>query len=898
MESTGNKQNEREEGESTPSQYTSGPATVPGTATVPGLATDIDRRDFLRVTSAGAAFALAGKSGLVFAAPLFRPDFEKLVPEDKKLSPEWIRALQARGGPVKYAKSRDEFRYLGMPVGGLFAGHLYLGGDGRLWHWDIFNQFIYTDDRAKCHYSQPFMVESPIAQGFSLIIGDKTIPLDSTGVEEITFRGEYPIATIDYIDRNLPLGVELQAFSPFVPLNTLDSSLPVTVMEFTLRNHSNSPIAATLRGNLENGVCLHHRNIAGVLRNRVIESPGITQMVFSAEPATGSTFNGDADWLTSLPDFGTMSLALIRGADVETSGDVTANFGEKLIGSVSCKLELPPNESRQVTFLIAWHFPNLSIHDSFADCGRHYASRFKSASHVVEYVSQNFPRLATETRLWRDTWYDSSLPFWFLDRTFLNTSILATSTSYRLFDGRYYGWEGVGNCQGTCGHVYGYAHAAARLFPELERDLHERVDFGLAQMPDGAIHFRGEFNDIPAIDAQSGYVLRALREHQMSVDDQFLRRNWPKIKLAMQWLINKDADGDGLIESNQHNTLDTDWFGKVSWLSGLYLAALTAAAQMADEVDDGDFATSCRTILDAGRKNIVEQLFEQGYFINSVDKAHLDSINSGTGCEIDQVMGQSWAFQVGLPRVFPQKETLSALRSLWRYNFTPDAGVYREVYKPGRWYAMPGEAGLLMCTFPRTDWDYSNAKGEGPEWASGYFNECMVGFEYQVASHMIWEGVVEEGLSVFRAVHDRYQPSKRNPWNEIECGDHYARSMASYGVFLAACGFEYHGPLKHIGFAPRLSPEDFRSAFTSAEGWGTYSQQMKVSEFQAEIAVKWGKLAVKTIALEVEHGSSVHVTSGGKILASQLKREGKRVRITLSDGVEIAAGESLHINVS
>ena len=86
------------------------------------------------------------------------------------------------------------------------------------------------------------------------------------------------------------------------------------------------------------------------------------------------------------------------------------------------------------------------------------------------------------------------------------------------------------------------------------------------------------------MDGQAGTIFRALREHQMSADGDFLKRNWPKIKLATQWLIAKDANSDGLIESNQHNTLDADWFGKVAWLSGLYLAALTGAAEMADEV--------------------------------------------------------------------------------------------------------------------------------------------------------------------------------------------------------------------------------------------------------------------------------------------------------------------------
>src|SRR5215470_15818732 len=118
----------------------------------------------------------------------------------------------------------------------------------------------------------------------------------------------------------------------------------------------------------------------------------------------------------------------------------------------------------------------------------------------------------------------------------------------------------------------------------------EKVEFGLVLQPDGAIHFRGEFNDIPAIDAQAGTILRALREHQMCLNSDFLKHNWPQIRKATEWLIAKDANGDGLIESNQHNTLDTDWFGPVAWLSGLYLAALKAAEAMALETGDNDFA--------------------------------------------------------------------------------------------------------------------------------------------------------------------------------------------------------------------------------------------------------------------------------------------------------------------
>jgi non-lysosomal glucosylceramidase len=856
----------------------------------------IARREFLK-TSAAVVLGLTFSNLPAMAGPFSREDFEHLVPADKKLAPEWVKSLFVRGEPEVLRGS--ELKYIGMPIGGIGAGQLYLGGDGRPWHWDIFNQRIAT---GAGHYAKPVTPSSPLTQKFSLKIGDQAWTLDHDGFADVSFRGEYPIGIVEYADPAVPFTVKLEAFAPFIPLNTDDSSLPATVFQFTLRNTSAAPVEASLAGELENGICLQHRNRAGNLSNRIVKQSGSTMLTCSALPknetATPSPGNKDDSIpFDKLPDYGTMALALLGDADA-TSGDQTASFAERLSGSLAQKVTLAPGESRRVTFILAWHFPNLSL-KGFNDCGRFYATKFSSAQAVAEYVVQDFPRLEAQTKLWRNTWYDSTLPFWLLDRTMLNSSILATSTCYRFANGRFYGWEGVGCCEGTCGHVYHYAHAIARLFPDLERDTRERVDFGIAQKPDGAIRFRGERNTIPAIDAQAGTILRALREHQMSADAEFLQRNWPKIKLATQWLIAKDADNDGLIESNQHNTLDTDWYGKVAWLSGLYLAALAGAAEMADDIGDKQFATECRRILAVGQTNLVAQLFDGEYFINQVDPKHLDAINSGTGCEIDQVFAQSWAFQVGLSRVLPEQETVSALKSLWRYNFSPDVGPYRDANQPGRWYAMPGEAGLLMCTFPRRDWDFTKASGNGkPGWAAGYFNECMNGFEYQVAGHMIWEGLVLEGLAVTRAVHDRYHASRRNPWNEVECGDHYARSMASYGVYLAACGFEYHGPKQHIGFAPKLTPEDFKCAFTSAEGWGSYAQKAAGANLDAEIALHWGRLKLNTISLKNEKASAAHVSVGGKSLASKITRAGKKILLTLKRPVEISAGVKMEIRLT
>lgn len=1039
-----------------------------------------NRRQFLQRLSATAVAAAVDWPAM--AGPFAPGDFTGLVPTDKKLSPDWVRSLFARGEPTVYRGS--ELDKIGMPIGGLCAGQVYLGGDGRLWHWDIFNQHVATGAE---HYAQPMAPGSPLEQGFAVQILDEgksqIRPLDRRGWSDVAFRGEYPLARVEYRDPDSPLAVTLEAYSPFVPLATDDSSLPATVLSFTLENRSPRRVDVELAGWLANAVCLHSAKSGdGLLHSAVVRTDKLLAIEHTASPArppqpaarrpdvvledfekptyegwtaTGTAFaagpiekarlpayqgdvgavgerlvnthnarqgedvaHGDqhvgtltsrpfqierqylnfligggshpgrtclnllvdgrqvatatgkndnrmrpahfdlrrhqgrtaqlqivdsepgawgnigldqivlsdtpavaAGPLESQPDFGSLTLALLdpraddravtalgesgipqgvfRAAAV-ADGPATRPFGHSLVASLARRTTLAAGQRATVTFAVTWHFPNLRIQAGPKLVGRRYAVRFPSARAVAEHLAENFARLDQQTRLWHATWYDATLPYWFLDRTFANTSILATSTCHWLANGRFYGWEGVGCCEGTCTHVWHYAQAVARLFPELERSAREMVDFGLAQKPDGLIPVRGEVQEVFAADGHGGTILRAYREHQMSADGAFLRRIWPGVKRAIEYLVRQDADADGLLEGRQHNTLDADWFGPVAWLSSIYLAALRAGEEMANELGDAALAARLRTIYRSGRQRIVAELFNGEYFIHKPDPKYPEALRSGEGCQIDQVFGQHWAWQVGLGRIMAAEPVGKALRALWKYNFTPDVGPYRAVHKAGRWYAMPGEAGLLMCTFPRGPDPVLHAGkyNRQLDFAAGYFNECMNGFEYQVAGHMLWEGLVQEGLAITRAVHDRYHAARRNPWNEVECGDHYARSMASYGVYLAACGYEHHGPRGHLGFAPRLSPERFRAAFTAAEGWGTFEQRRSAARQQASLAVKWGRLRLRTLALDVPaeiDAARLAVTVAGKPVPAAARREGTRVLLTLAAETTLNAGERIEV---
>ena len=652
---------------------------------------------------------------------------------------------------------------------------------------------------------------------------------------------------------------------------------------------------------------------------------GVDQIVFTDAPGVEVPAECAAD-------FGTMSLALLSSdalatADIGSritadalfealsgarSDELSRPIPDKLVGGVTQRFSLPPGAEKKVTFIISWHFPSVRYvgvmqdgWDRLQDYGklrRYYAKRFADAGAVISYLTQNFDRLSGHTKKWRDTWYDSTLPHWLLDRTLQNISILATATCHRFDNGRYWFWEGAYSCNGTCTHVWSYAQAIGRLFPQIERDLRERVDYGIGFVEDtGMILMRAEtYPAQPATDGQAGTVLRTLREHQMSPDRSFLERVWPRVQKAVQWLIDQDENEDGAITGYQLHTLDQPWFGHIAWISGLYVAALKAGEKMALEMGDSKLATRWAAIAEKGSRRISEDLFHKDqYFIQKPPPDKITELGSGFGCEIDQVFGQSWAFQVGLGRILPEDQTRKALHSLWRYNFAPDVGPFRKgsPIPDGRWFAMPGEGGLVICTFP--DPDHSKPVGDG--FHAFYFNECMTGFEYQVAAHMIWEGgdLLEKGLAITKTVHDRYDASKRNPWNEVEAGNHYGRSMAGYGVFVAVCGFEYDGPKQHIGFAPRLPPHNFRAPFTAAEGWGTFRQKINGGKIESSLEVKSGKLPLKSLSLEAP-GSSTNAASAqlnGIKLECKLVRQGARVKITFAKSVIIEAGQTLTVTL-
>jgi hypothetical protein len=205
----------------------------------------------------------------------------------------------------------------------------------------------------------------------------------------------------------------------------------------------------------------------------------------------------------------------------------------------------------------------------------------------------------------------------------------------------------------------------------------------------------------------------------------------------------------------------------------------------------------------------------------------------GNGCISDGVIGAWMSETYGIKTPLDQENVREHLQSLFRHNFKRDLRAHPCTQRPG--YAMGDEAGLLLCSWPLDD---------KPTLPFVYSDEVWTGIEYQVASHMIRNGLIEEGLAIVTAARNRYDGRTRNPYNEYECGNYYARAMSSYAVLDALSGFRYSAVSKTLVVDPKL-PQPFTTFFSAASGFGTIT----VNDNKVQIDVVEGQLPVDRIEL-------------------------------------------------
>ncbi len=608
----------------------------------------------------------------------------------------------------------------------------------------------------------------------------------------------------------------------------------------------------------------HHRNQI-TYRTRA----SINALVYTPAPAYQGT---EQD--------GTMALAFIDAHDVThrtgwadyTWGDSLLDFWDdfssdgqleprhsaalKPIGSLAQRLHLAPHGHASATIMLSWHFPNRvawrseeygAMHfGEYTDTivGNEYTQRFRDAWDVVIQTVPRLTDLTERTREFVEAITSANVPAPLKEAALFNLSTLRSQTVFRTADGRMFGWEGTddfrGSCFGSCTHVWNYEQATAFLFGNLAKGMREN-EFLYATRANGQMSFRiGLPLDIAqawptaAADGQMGCIIKLYREWRLSGDTQWLHQLYPSAKAALSfaWIPNGwDGDRDGVMEGCQHNTMDVEYFGPNPQMQFWYLAALRASAEMAKACYDDEFAAECTRLFTLGSQWTQTNLFNGEYFFHQIrPPMHADNIapgirhmvmgasnlvdpelQLGDGCLVDQLIGQYLAHISGLGDLVDANQLKITANSIYTYNRS--ASLHHH-FNHMRSFALGNESALLMASYPR---------GNRPARPFPYFNEVMTGFEYTAAANMIYAGLRDEAVQVVSDIRARYDGAKRSPFDEAECGHHYARAMASFGLIMAWSGQQYNALSGELVFNT-MTPHS-KTFWATGHAWGTLEYQ-------------------------------------------------------------------------
>ena len=787
-----------------------------------------------------------------------------------------------------------------FPIGGIGAGMFCLEGTGAISHMsvhnrpDIFNEpCMFAAISVKGVENGAKVLEGPVP-GWKKF-GEPGSGNGASGTsyglprfEYADFQARFPFAEIHLKDADIPLEVSVTGWSPFIPTDADNSSLPVGAIEYTFKNTGNKKVESVFSYNAKNFM-VPSRKVGSI-------NPVNHGFVLSYNwPENGPQENGDFAIFTDDPEtvvnhcwfrggwFDSMTMAWKNIQDGEMKSTPAVEKGAPG-ASLFVPVNLAPGESKTVRLMMSWYVPETSLRlgtdpataeeaceDADCSCNQPfykpwYSGKFKSINEVVNYWRTRYNELRDKSELFKNTFYNSTLPPEVLEAVAANLTILKSPTVLRQTDGKLWNFEGCsdknGCCHGSCTHVWNYAQAIPHLFPDLERTLRE-TEFFVSQNKEGHQTFRSSLpirpvahNFYAAADGQLGGIMKVYREWRISGDNTWLKKMYPQVKASLYYCIETwDPRHKGVLEEPHHNTYDIEFWGPDGMCTSIYLGALQALVKMGSFLQqDVAFYSN---LLQNGRKFTEDELFNGEYFIQ---KIQLEGLNAkdpvelsktswssdyskealallqkegpkyqyGNGCLSDGVLGCWLAEECGLPETLNKSKVTSHLNSVYKYNLKHNLTDHVNPQRPS--YALGNDGGLLLCTWP---------KGGQLTLPFVYSNEVWTGIEYQVASHLMYMGEVDKGLDVVRTCRDRYDGRVRNPFDEYECGHWYARAMSSYALMEGLTGVHYDAVDQTLYIDSKVG--DFTGFLSTETGFGNVG----LKNGKPFINVAYGQIDVK-----------------------------------------------------
>ncbi len=804
--------------------------------------------------------------------------------------------------PVLKTYDQDHLQRIAMPVGGIGTGTISLTGYGALQDWEIMSRpakgynpqmggvgvikrapffaiYLKEEDRE----GQAVLLEGPLPELYSEGYYGATGPNHGLPrFSEASFRTAYPFGQVLLKDEELPLEVTVGAFNPLIPGNVDDSSLPIVVLSYKVKNTSDKPVTISLAGNIPNFIG-DDGTVGKPLKNRNTykEENGLRGIHYTSdsvdrESMQWGTFSmltnsdGEVSYRTHWApgEWGNSTLEFWDDYTDDGLLEDRPGYGENNpMGSLAVKTTLAPNEEKDIRFIITWHFPNRPAWDNDDhNVGNFYTTRFEDSWDVAKQVIPRVPELENSTVTFVNAFINSDIPEVVKEAALFNLAHLRTQLFFKTKFGYYHGWEGTrddrGSGTGTCTHVWNYEQTIPFLFGEVAQNMRE-VEFGYALDERGMMNYRIHLPlaskalsfGLGAADGQMGSIMQYYREWQLSGDDEFLKKHWSKVKKALEFCwIDKgwDPDKDGVMEGAQHNTMDVEYYGPNPQMGFWYLGALRATEEMALYLGEKEFASTCRSLYENGSAWMDENLFNGEYYIQEiVPPGALENIADGLirvkrrlvpddpqyqlgeGVLVDQLVGQVMAHILDLGYLADQENIRKTNDAIIKYCHRESLMKHPNFMRS---YAHGDESALLMADYP----------GERPKQPFPYFTEVMTGFEHTAAVGMLYEGQKEEGLKTIADIRARYDGRKRNPFNEAEYGNHYARSMMAWGGVLAMSGFHYSAVDQSMKFTSRPGKYFWSNGYQ----YGTVEIDENDGNKTALLTVLKGSLKLRSFQLE------------------------------------------------
>lgn len=864
------------------------------------------RRSFLKKIGAGGTAAAFMPAGI----------FSSLKQQETVLSESSITDNGVPKNQHAYngVYTGEYLNRIAFPMGGLGAGMCCMEGTGVVSHVsvrnkpDIFNEpGMFAAVVVKGVKNGAKLLEGPVPdwKKFGLKDAGNGLGGATTGLPHFrnaSFQARFPFAYLDISDSDLPLKVKITGWSPFVPTDDDNSSLPVAAMEYSFTNTGAVHVEAVFSFNAKNFLSVEKgsNRISALQNGFVLKEAGTTENPY---PADFAIYTDDAAtqvdhcWFRGgWWDPFTMAWNTVKNAEVKS---VPPAEKDAPGASLYVPFTLAPGKEKTVRLMMAWYTPesgqtygNMGTRKENCDpengcCNSPadilldkydkdfngkfykpwYSSRFSNIEAVAAYWKDQYVLLKKNSMLFTGSFYSSSLPPEVIEAVAANLTILKSPTVMRQYDGRLWSFEGCGDswgcCHGSCTHVWNYAQAIPHLFPALERSL-RHTEFCESQNMEGHQNFRAvlpiqpaDHNFHSAADGQLGGIMKVYREWRISGNKDWLQKMYPMVKTSMDYCIKTwDPREQGVIEEPHHNTYDIEFWGPDGMHGSFYIGALKAIIGM------GEFLRkdiSRYAVLAAKAKIQLEtDLFDGEYFIQQIKVDGLSAKNPATvqsfGGEYskeakDLLEKEGPKYQYG-------KGCLSdGVLGAWigRMCGLEDAIDSQKikshllaVYKYNLKSNLSEHANPQRPAYALGDDGglllCSWPKGGKLSLPFVYSDEVWTGIEHQVASHLMLMGSVKEGLAVLRASRNRYNGRVRNPFNEYECGHWYARALSSYGYLQALTGVRYDAVEKTLHIDSRVG--DFTSFLCTETGFGTVSLKGN----KATVKIVYGNVAIgKTI---------------------------------------------------